>query len=157
MVFVLDDRRRDRGKRQHLVNLLLRVIIGDSDRPELAGAHGFFHSPVDAFIIGSRLVDQEQVDIIHVQIFQGVLNDPACTLIVAAVNLGGDEYFFPCDDSLVDRFLKSATDPDFITIVSGRIDQAHPGLQCMVHGLLSLVVGKSPRSKSDHRHLISAV
>lgn len=73
------------------------VEVGYPDGPQLAGPIGFLHGAICAVIITEGLMDQHEVDIIRLQIAQGLV-DAGPGLLVAGVghpDLGGQEHFIP--------------------------------------------------------------
>ena len=63
MIFILDYGGNDFCLRKHLIHLLLRVIIGNADRTDLAVFYALFHSLIDRLVVGTGLMDQHQVKI----------------------------------------------------------------------------------------------
>lgn len=57
------------------------IEVADADRPQLACFECILHRAVSAVVITEWLVDQHQVDVIALQIRQGLVNRCRCTLV----------------------------------------------------------------------------
>ena len=76
-------------------------------------------------VIYAWLMDQHQIDIIHVKVRQGFIDHFRCPVMIAAVDLARNKDFLSCDDSFFDRTGKSFPHAGFVLIVPGSINEAH--------------------------------
>ena len=157
MILVLDHCRCDLCERKHFLNLLFCIIVGNADGMDLSALHGLFHSFINTGVIRAGLMDQHQIDIIHVKVRQGLVDHFRCPVMITAIDLAGNKDFLPCDDSFVDRAGKSLPHAGLVLIVPGGINEAHAGFQRIVCGILRFLIRKCPCACTDDGHFPATV
>lgn len=85
------------------------IEIADADSAQLARFESFFHGTISAIIIAERLMNEHEIDIIALQIFQRFVNRRRCFFVacVRHPNLCCKEEFSTRQSATSDRFSNS--------------------------------------------------
>ena len=99
----LVDRRGDFGELAQ-VDQAVGIKIADADGAQLASTVGLFHRAVGAVIVAERLVNQQQIDVVGVQLLQRTVDGGLCHLVsgVGDPHLGGQEQLVPRHAAFLD-------------------------------------------------------
>ena len=139
---------------QKIVVFLL-AEIGDTDGPHFARLGGFLEGFVHFQGVVVGLVDQQQVDIIGLQGFQGALYIGFCLLVAVAglEQLGGDKNFPPGQTA----FPHGAAHDLLVFIHPGGVQQAIAQFQGSENGFLPLLPPHIPGAEAHHGQLYAVV
>ena len=114
------------------------VEIGHPNGPQLPGLVRLLHGPVGAVVVAEGLVNQQQVDVIGLQVLQGLVNGGLGLLVALVGNphLGGEEQLVPghaaLDNSAAHRVL--------VAVGLGRVDGAVSHADGVQHAAFALLV-----------------
>ena len=129
----------------------VRREIGDADSAQLAGLVRVLHRAPGTVDVAEGLVDQVQVEVIHLQALQRLV-DCLRRLVVAGVlhpQLAGDEQVAARDAAILD----AGADRRFVLVRRGRIDQAVAGANGVDDGAGAFSrVGDLENTEAEYRH-----
>nr|WP_239639601.1 hypothetical protein [Megasphaera sp. NM10] len=111
--------------------------IGNPQGTGLAVAIGLFDSRIPGQIIACRLMDEQQIDIVDAQPFQGLI-DSSCLFIQRRPQLRRNENIFPFDQTFFQSPAQSPADSFFVDVGIGRVDEAVTHLQGSINGFLRI-------------------
>ncbi len=120
-----------------------------------------FHAAIGCEIILHRLMQQNKINILHIEFFKRCSDCLVGRLFVFLIlhpDLGRDKKLFPRNKSVGDRAFYRFADSLLIHVGSRRIDQAISCFNCIVNDLFALHrVRDLKNTKSLCRHLRSIV
>ena len=131
------------------------VEVAYSDGAYLAGPYSLFHGPIRSVIVGEGLVYQQQVDVVGMQLAQGLF-DAGCRPLFAGIAnpyLGGDEEFAAGNAAFGD----GGADARFVLVGLGRVDAAVARTNRIEHAPFARFGGNQIDSVPQLRHFNAVV
>ena len=131
---------------------ILSFKVGNADRLRFSGPVCFFQLAVPGQPVSGRLVDIQQIHVIHAQAFQRLIHG-VFILILGCPELGGEEDLLPGYAALP----HAAADCTFIHIGIRGINQPVAHLQGLPYAVLRVGRFQPESSDPDHRALQSVI
>ncbi|MNS69628.1 hypothetical protein D3C72_1029450 [compost metagenome] len=150
VVFDLVGHDRSLGK-LHRLGHQRRIEVGDADMAHLAGLPHLVQRS-DLFGKRDRVVrpmQQQQVDIIGLQLFQAFIDggEEGLVLVVLDPDLGGEKHLAACNARSSNGF----ADLGFVAVDLGGIDMAKTGLQRMRNDAQDIGAGNAEGAEAERR------
>ena len=153
---VLEHGGTDRRNLHHAINVVL-VEVRQADAVYLACLHATLHSLIGLFVVGRRVVEQQQVDIVQAEALQ-----PLVHLVVGIVErrcpeFGGDEDVLAADAEVLHGATDAAAHAHLVAVDVGSVDEPHAHFQGVIDRLFRLGGGEQIGADADDGHVVAAI
>ena len=154
MRLVLQHSGLDGGDLHHAIDVVL-VEIREPDAANLSCPHAALHSLVSLFVVGCRVVEQEQVNVVESEAFQSLVHLTIGVVERRCPEFRRDENLLTLDAEVLYGATDATAHAHLVAIDVGRVDESHAHFQGVIDRLLGLGGGEVECSYADDGPVIA--